>query len=144
VITVETAQQLALAGVIWTPQRGDHFVLPDRDMDEQVFVVSDMTIEVHRFPSGEVLGFNGTVEWALDSIERHEALWIPREDQLRALLGDAFAALVHVPGRDAEAAFVCELTDGTRVEAARPEDAYAAALLVLLHQRQAPDPGGPP
>ena len=56
-------------------------MLPHRDMDGDVFVLSDMTIEVHRFAQGEVLGFNGTVEWALDSVEFHEALWMPREDQ---------------------------------------------------------------
>jgi hypothetical protein len=137
VISVQLAEELALAGLIWTPARGDHFVLPHRDMDEQVFVLSDMTIEVHRFPAGDVIGFNGTVEWALDSVERHEALWIPREDQLREQLGDRFAAL-----RREGDQFCCDLLADDDVHPASgvrtagrgttPEEAYARALLELL------------
>ena len=56
-------------------------------MDDDVFVLSDMTVEVHDLPSGRVIGFNGTTEWALDEVAQRDALWIPREDQLRELLG---------------------------------------------------------
>jgi hypothetical protein len=48
-------------------------------MDSDVYVLSDMTIEVHQFPAGSVIGFNGRVEWALDSLEESEALWVPAE-----------------------------------------------------------------
>ncbi len=137
-ISIEVAEQLALAGLLWQPRRGDHFVLPHRDMDDQVFVLSDMTIEVHQFPAGEVIGFNGTVEWALDSVERHEALWIPREDQLRELLGDSFASLSRV--RDG---YVCELVDGTRVEGATSADAYAEAVLLILRNAESSEPAIP-
>lgn len=130
-ITVQRAEELARAGVQWEPRRGDHFVLPHRDMDEQVFVLSDMTIEVHRFPAGEVIGFNGTVEWALDSVERHEALWIPREDQLRELLGEAFAGLRHTAD-----GYVCELADGSATRSATAEDAYALGVLAVLDQHR--------
>ena len=130
-ITVQRAEELARAGVQWEPRRGDHFVLPHRDMDEQVFVLSDMTIEVHQFPAGEVLGFNGTVEWALDSVERHEALWIPREDQLRDRLGGAFSVLRHTSD-----GYVCELDDGSATTSDTAEDAYALALLHVLDQRR--------
>lgn len=130
-IPVELAEQLARAGLLWTPAPGDMFVLPHRDMDEQVFVLSDMTIEVHQFPSGEVIGFNGTVEWALDSVERHEALWLPREDQLRDRLGDAFVAL----RRDADG-YACEVREHGEVRLAGrgpdPAQAYAQALLARL------------
>lgn len=132
------AEQLALAGLLWQPRRGDHFVLPHRDMDDQVFVLSDMTIEVHQFPAGEVIGFNGTVEWALDSVERHEALWIPREDQLHELLGDSFASLSRV-----EDGYVCELADGTRIEAPTSADAYAQALLTVLRDAESSEPAIP-
>ena len=37
--------------------------------------------------TGDVIGFNGTTEWALDSIELDHVLWLPREDQLRELMG---------------------------------------------------------
>ncbi len=137
-ISVGLAEQLAMAGLRWEPRRGDHFVLPHREMDEQVFVLSDMTIEVHQFPAGEVIGFNGTVEWALDSIERHEALWLPREDQLRDHLGDRFVAL-----RRTDEGYLCEVRgevsqDATPGPSVRTHaghtaaQAYALALLDVL------------
>jgi hypothetical protein len=130
VIPVALAEQLSLAGLLWRPARGDMFVLPHRDMDEQVFVLSDMTIEVHRFPSGEVIGFNGTVEWALDSVERHEALWLPREDQLRDLLGESFVAL----RRDHDH-YVCDVRDdGPPARGPTAAEAYGAALLARLQR----------
>jgi hypothetical protein len=128
VIPVELAEQLALAGLLWSPARGDMFVLPHRGMDEQVFVLSDMTIEVHQFPSGEVIGFNGTVEWALDSVERHEALWLPREDQLRELLGRSFVALRR-EGED----YLCDVDDvDPPARGTTAAEAYASALLSRL------------
>ena len=47
-----------------------------------------------------MLAFNGTTEWALDSIEVDEAVWLPLEHQLRDLLGDAFVSLETVPSDD--------------------------------------------
>jgi hypothetical protein len=88
-----TARALRSTGLGWDPVRGDRFVIPDRDMDADVFVLSDMTIEAHEFPTGRVLGFNGTTEWALDSVGAEQAVWLPHEGQLRALLGEAFVRL---------------------------------------------------
>ncbi len=93
--------RLRKAGALWVPAAGDRFVVPDRDMDDDVFVVSDMTVEVHDYQGSKVIGFNGTTEWALDSIEQREVIWLPREDQLRALLGDQFDRLEAVPGATA-------------------------------------------
>ena len=131
VITIEQARRLRKAGALWVPGAGDRFVVPDRDMDEDVFVVSDMTVEVHDYPGGKVIGFNGTTEWALDSIEQREVVWLPREEQLRALLGVRFLRLEAVPG-----GFAVELADGddtSRFVAADAEQAYAEALLALLN-----------
>lgn len=97
-LTLDLARQLHAAGVVWTPAPGDRFVVPDRDMDDEIFVVSDMTVEVHDFPTGKVIGFNGTTEWALDSLAHGDVVWLPREDQLRDLLGEEFARLETVPG----------------------------------------------
>ncbi len=97
-ISLELAQRLQEAGVTWTPSTGDRFVIPNRDLDDQVFAVSDMVVEVHELTTGRLLGFNGTTEWALDSIEQSEVLWLPREEQLRSMLGDAFVALQATPG----------------------------------------------
>ena len=67
--------------------------------------------------------FNGTTEWALDSVEQHEAVWIPREDQLRAALGEAFGAL----RREDDGGFVVELRDAARSRATEEAEAAAEA-----------------
>ncbi|AGZ45948.1 hypothetical protein [Actinoplanes friuliensis] len=124
------AQQLRDAGLVWKPVPGDRFSIPDRDLDEDVFVLSNMTIEVYNVPEGQVIGFNGTTEWALDDVELDEALWLPREDQLRELLGGTLQALRRAgTGWDVD---VTLLGEDRTFTAATPEDAYAAALLHLL------------
>lgn len=97
-LPLDLALQIRAAGVTWTPAPGDRFVVPGRDMDDEIFVVSQMTIEVHEFPTGSVIGFNGTTEWALDSLDQGEVVWLPREDQLREMVGDRFRRLDAVPG----------------------------------------------
>ena len=126
----EVAHALKEAGLTWKPGTGDRFVIPDRDLDDQVFVLSDMTIEVYNVPEGRVIGFNGTTEWALDDVEIEEALWLPREDQLRELLGGTFRAL-----RRSAAGYDVEMTlldEDRTFTAPTPDEAYAAALLHLL------------
>jgi hypothetical protein len=131
VISVELAQALRAAGLAWQPQRGDLFVVPDRDLDDQVFVLSDMVIEQQDVPGGPpILAFNGTTEWALDSLEAHDAVWLPREDQLRDLLGDVFASLEQ-PGGPV-GGYVVTLTDGSRHVDVDAACAYARALLAHL------------
>jgi len=130
VIGVQVAQQLREAGLVWKPGTGDRFTIPDRDLDDDVFVLSDMTIEVYNVPEGRVIGFNGTTEWALDDVELDEALWLPREDQLRELLGGTLQAL-----RRAATDWAVDVTllgENRTFTAATPEEAYAAALLHLL------------
>ena len=135
VISVQLARKLRDAGLKWTPAGGDRFVVADRGMDADVFVLSDMTIEVHDLPDGRMIGFNGTTEWALDSVESEQALWLPRESQLRDALAGTFRAL--------------ERTDGgwqVRVEVngvphtehdTDAEQAYGLALLHLLELTRA-------
>lgn len=125
-ITIEQAGRLRKAGVLWTPAAGDRFVVPDRDMDDDVFVVSDMTVEVHDYQGSKVIGFNCTTEWALDSIEQREVIWLPREEQLRALLGEHFLSMEAVPG-----GYRVSLTNSTHT-AEDAEQAYARAVLHLL------------
>ena len=130
-ISVQLAKRLRAAGVRWAPAPGDRFVIADRDMDDQVFVLSDMTIDVHEFETGKVLGFNGTVEWALDSVAQEAALWLPSETQLRELLGGAFVSMV----RPADGYEVTVDVAGSRttISAAQPEEAYGRALLFLAN-----------
>ena len=130
VLSLELARLLRDAGLRWRPASGDRFVIPDRDMDDEVFVLSDMTIEIHELPEGSVIGFNGTTQWALDDVEKDEVIWLPREDQLRDLLGRAF----HRLERQGETFVVVASIEGieTLFGASEPEEAYGRALLALL------------
>ena len=128
-LSVELALSLRAAGVEWHPVPGDAFAVPDRDLDEQVFVLSDMVVQTVEPPDGPpILAFNGTTEWALDSLEAHEAVWLPREDQLRALLGSAFVSLERVPGPPEGYAVT---VGAKRFVDVTPEAAYARALLAM-------------
>jgi hypothetical protein len=133
VLSLELALALRDAGVAWRPANGDAFAVPDREMDDQVFVLSDMVVETVQPPVGPaILAFNGTTEWALDSLEAHEAVWLPREDQLRVLLGPAFLGLERVPGPPEGYAVVTGSTGTggiTRHVDVTPEAAYARAVL---------------
>ena len=123
-LRLDLASRLSSAGLTWSPEPGDRFVVPDREMDDEVFVISDFTVEVHDLPSGRIIGFNGTTEWALDSLVLDELLWLPREDQLRGLLGPAFRRLE----ADGDG-FVVVVADGRSFRDGDVEDAYAAAVL---------------
>jgi hypothetical protein len=127
VITTHVAEQLdhllRSQGRPWDPTPGDRFIIPGRDLDE-VFVVADMTIEISELPSGRLVKFNGTTEWALDSIPAADVLWLPWEHQLRTLLGDRFLSLARTGD-----GLAVTLTDGSAYVDEDPESAYAAALL---------------
>ncbi|HEX5769698.1 MAG TPA: pilus assembly protein CpaE, partial [Nocardioidaceae bacterium] len=75
-ITVELAALLRDAGLEWNPASGDRFAIPERDLDGEVFVVSEMTIETQTLETGGIVRFNGTTEWALDSIPQSEVIWL--------------------------------------------------------------------
>ena len=129
-ISTELAAKLRDAGLVWHPADGDQFRIAAPELAGDVFTVSTMTIEAHEFPTGTILGFNGTTEWALDSVAIEDALWLPREDQLRTLLRSSFRAL-----RQVDDAYEVEIeTLGRRQTFADPEpaDAYGQALLALI------------
>jgi hypothetical protein len=93
VISLDLARRLHDAGLAWSPKNGDRFWLPERELDQAVFTVSDMVVEVRDLPGGRVLAFNGTTEWALDSVEEHEAVWLPRLGEVLDGLGPHFRSL---------------------------------------------------
>ncbi len=136
-ISEHLATALHEAGLRWTPAPGDRFVIPQPELAGQVFTLSEMTIEAHHYPSGTILGFNGTTEWALDAVAQEDVLWLPREDQLRELLGATFVSLERT-GDDWVVA--TREPDGLTVrhEAATASDAYASALLALVQRATAP------
>lgn len=160
-ITAELARALRTAGLRWTPEPGDRFTIDGGELAGDVFTVSEMTVEVHDHPGGRSFGFNGTTEWALDSVDQDETLWLPSEHQLRSLLRGAFRSLERSvatpadPGAavpagaaaslddeldvllslgDAEAYTVVVELGGElrRFSAATAPDAYATALLELI------------
>ena len=101
------------------------------EMAGEVFTVADMVVEAREHAGGTVLAFNGTTEWALDSVELGGALWLPVEHQVRELLGatfrglerdgDGYTVTVDIPGQGVR-----------RFTASEPADAYGEALLALV------------
>ena len=134
-ISTALARQLRTAGLVWRPASGDRFQIDRPELDGDIFTVSDLTIEPHHYPTGTVLGFNGTTEWALDSVAVEDALWLPREDQLRDLLRAAFRRL----DRTDDAYVVTAVIDGDerRYESVSAPEAYGLAVLALLDRVRA-------
>jgi hypothetical protein len=130
VLPLDLAQELRDAGLRWEPAEGDRFVLPGRDLDGQVFTISEMVVEVRRSPVGTLIAFNGTTEWALDAIEQAETVWLPREEQLREALGADLRSLAQVEGGWR----VTLDLDGTSLDRTAPtaSEAYGRALLARL------------
>jgi len=131
-ISTELARALRDEGLVWYPRSGDRFQLDEPEFEADVFTVSDMTIEPREYSTGKLLAFNGTTEWALDSVALEDALWLPHEHQLRELLRGAFRALRRLPDTH-EVEIV--IADERRVfEHPEPADAYALAVLELLRR----------
>jgi hypothetical protein len=135
VISRELSIALRDAGLAWHPESGDRFQLDlpeqvEAEIEADVFTVSEMTIEARRYPTGTILAFNGTTEWALDSVAFADAVWLPREDQLRELLRATFRSLTRL-----EDSFEVEVDiAGERRRFEHPDvaEAYGLALLELI------------
>ena len=136
-ISLQTALELKETGLTWTPQLHDYFAIPDRGLDDRIFVLSDMTVGLevlHGFPA---ITFNGAVEWSLDFVYQYDVVWIPREEQLRQAViselseaGNPFIQLTYT-GKD----FTCvirHLGQERTFSADGAAEAYALALLHLL------------
>ena len=137
-ISTELARALHDSGLTWRPASGDAFRIDRPEVDADVFTVSEMTVEAYEHPTGTILGFNGTTEWALDSVDLEDALWLPREDQLRELLRGTFRSLRRDTDTDTddgepvyrvEAVIAGKTVSFTGTDAA---DAYGRALLSLI------------
>lgn len=146
-LSLDLARRLLDGGLIWSPLAGDRFVVDRPGMTQDVFYLADMTVEVHEFVGGSVIGFNGVAEWALDSVALDDTIWLPREDQLRAVLGHDFLGLglrpAHgdgtsesAPDDDSEYAVVA-LVDGSPTTFVNrdAEEAYGLACLAVLGTR---------
>lgn len=131
VADLDLARRLRDAGLEWHPRHGDRFVIPDRDMDDESFLVAPMVVEVRDVAASRLIAFNGTTEWALDSLIISEVVWLPGETALRHALGEHFRAL----RRDGDE-WVVEVTHGTggdaEVRARDGVEALGEALLLVL------------
>ena len=121
---------------------GDRFSIVNENFEGEVFTLSDMTIEAQGPADARVLGFNGTTEWALDSVGLEDALWLPREDQLRELMGATFVSL-----RTDDGGFVVTVRLPPRpdeeIEAETAADAYGLGVLARVaaaNERLMPPP----
>ena len=131
-ISTDLALALRDAGLSWHPASGDRFQLDEPEFEADVFTVSEMTIELRRYSTGTILAFNGTTEWALDSVALEDALWLPREDQLRELLRATFRSLTRL--EDAYRVDAVIQGEPMSFEHPEPADAYALALLELVRR----------
>ena len=95
-------------------------------MDAEVFVVSELTVDVHDAASGRQFRFNGTTEWALDSVGQDDVVWLPHEGQLRTALGVRLRMLEPVGD-----GWAVVLDNGERHVDVDAERAYARALLAV-------------
>jgi hypothetical protein len=138
-ISLELAMELKKAGLRWQPELHDFFGIPERGMDGRRFVISDMLANIEQVLGAPVVAFQGASEWALDYLVTSEAVWLPREEQLRQRLqahleasGEAEIRLRLAPG-------LCQLelrSSGVtrQVAEADAETAYARALLLILKE----------
>jgi hypothetical protein len=138
-ISLAIARELKNAGLVWEARINDYFAIPDRGMDERVFVISELQADLDVLRGWPVVTFHGAAEWALDYILTTEVVWMPTEEQLRELLvtaldrlGDAWLQL-----ELQNESYRCRLRRQNRVLEFAAEDgsgAYAGALLYLLHE----------
>ena len=139
-IPLPLAQELKTAGFVWRTNNYDFFAIPERGLDDRVFVLADMMAYTELVQGWPVVAFHGTAEWALDYILTSEVVWMPTEEQLR----EALLERLQTGGDEAE--FSLEAGgDGYRlivpwhdkplfIAAPTAGEAYGRALLHLLRQ----------
>ena len=138
-LSLTTARRLKTAGLAWRPTLHDFFAVPDRGMDDRVFVLSDMSVDIELLKGQSIVTFNGTSEWALDYELMSEVVWMPTEEQLRGALERRLAPgelppfkLIHAPD-----GYWCEIRlagQSLSFRAAEASEAYAEALLYVLEK----------
>lgn len=134
-ISLVLAQQLRQAGLAWHPAERDMFAVPNSPLDQQVFVVSQLTALVQMYNGNPVVTFHGSSEWALDYVLVNEVVWLPSEGQLREDIGRRIGS--HAPLRldRTTEGYRCTLGVGDRVlefDSYNAADTYALALLHIL------------
>jgi hypothetical protein len=137
VISAERAKELKQRGLAWQPAERDLFIMPDHNLDGQIFVVSALPALVQNFGGQQTITFHGSIEWALDYVVLSEAVWLPTESQIRDALANRIGP--NAPLRlerlsDGYRLLVGIAADLREFGAPTAEDAYAQALLAALTQ----------
>ncbi len=138
-LSLNMAQQLKDAGLEWKPALHDFFCIPYHDLDEQYFVISELSILIELIGGTQAITFNGSAEWALDYLILTEAVWAPTESQLRTMIeerlvkrGEQQPVLQLTATSDG---YLCQIRfngEEMEFEAFSASEAYGAALLFLI------------
>jgi len=141
-ISLHLARSLKQAGLIWQAGVNDFFAIPDRGMDDRVFVIADLLANLDIFRGWPVVTFHGSAEWALDYILTTEVVWLPSEEQLRhALLnvlpGDLTLLEFIFDGQSYHCSIALE-RETVQFAAPTGAGAYGQALLHFLERRIRP------
>lgn len=143
-LTVELALQLKQAGLEWQPAERDHFVLPESDLAQDVFTVSDRTTLVQQISGQWTVTFHGVVEWALDSVLLSDVVWLPTETQLREAiqlrLGGEQPCVTLRWQMEGYRCSIRHFAQTHDFAADIADEAYVQALLFLLRARPSEDP----
>jgi hypothetical protein len=136
-ISLSLAKRLKEAGLVWQAGVNDYFAIPDRDMDDRIFVLSDLLANLNLLRGWPVVTFHGTAEWALDYILTTEVVWLPREDQLRQLIlesaaGEKVKSMQLDFDGDYYQCKVMLADEELQAQSASATDAYGQILLELL------------
>jgi hypothetical protein len=136
-ISLETAKKLKEAGLGWQPALHDFFAIPERGMDERVFVIGDMLATVELVQNLPTVCFQGASEWALDSLVVSEAVWLPSESQLRQELENLLLAAGRsgIILQSSLRGYRCEIPASqgwAQFTALDASEAYALAILQML------------
>lgn len=139
-ISLALAVQLKEAGLVWRASVHDFFAIPGRELDDKIFVLSDLMATMEVLRGWPAVVFHGTSEWALDYLLTHEVVWLPTEGQLReemekelGMQNGRFHQLHRVSdGYECSFSVAEQRVNCTAVSAS---EAYGLALLHLLRQQ---------
>jgi hypothetical protein len=139
-ISLSMARQLKDAGLTWIPAMHDYFAVPDRGLDDHIFVINDIMAYVEIRNNLPMVTFHGSAEWALDYLLTSDVIWLPKEDQLRMtvmrlLSTEQGPALLLASTGDGYRLEIQQQGDRFAFEAPEASEAYAAALLYLLESQ---------
>lgn len=141
-IPLPLAQQLKAAGLVWKADINDFFGIPDRELDDRVFVVADLMANLELFRGWPVVTFHGAAEWGLDYILTTEVVWLPTEGQVRQeleelLLGEEHLALQLMLRSHGYRCNILFRGAPLTFAAATAAEAYGLALLYVLQASNA-------